>query len=60
MKRLITLLPLILIISACASVGSNAPAPEPVIYFTVNFEGDALTGTMDAGQFIGNFSGKKR
>ena len=37
-----------------------APAPEMVIYFTLNFEGDAFTGTMDGGQFAADVSGKKR
>ena len=128
MKRLVTLLPLILIISACASVGGNEPAPEPEpppfdpsgvydaaisvqgqqmpltmtisqtsgayavtvdsqqgggamedvtldgnqmtfsafpspemsIFFTLVFEGDSFTGTMDGGQFVANVSGKKR
>jgi hypothetical protein len=36
------------------------PDPRMSIYFDLEFEGDALTGTMDGGEFWAEFSGKKR
>jgi len=39
---------------------SAYPAPEMSVFFTLNFEGDSFTGSMDGGQFTANVSGKKR
>jgi hypothetical protein len=37
-----------------------SPMPEFGIFFDLNFEGDTFTGTLDGGEFVADFSGKKR
>jgi hypothetical protein len=36
------------------------PDPRMSIFFTLEFEGDSFTGTLDGGEFVADFNGKKR